>query len=128
MGAAAGELAPGTRHLAGKPIELGWLNEVLRVGRQPARAAAAVERCRMRPRMGLFEVRARGDRQPAELGGVRDAPAEPLPPARARSSSAGADRDRARAGCALIAIGDLQTPGGLFPAMSLVGEAARELL
>lgn len=59
----------GTRHLAGKPIDLASANEVLRSGTQPARAAAAIERCRIRPRMGLFEVRARGDRQRAELGG-----------------------------------------------------------
>ncbi|EYF02875.1 HEAT repeat protein [Chondromyces apiculatus DSM 436] len=62
------DFAAGRRHVLGKPVELAWVQEVLRVGTQPARQAAAVERCIARPRQGLFEVRARGDRQRAELG------------------------------------------------------------
>lgn len=64
-----GAFARGVRHLWGKPIGPAWLEEVLGRGSQPARAAAAVERCWRRPERGLFEVRARGDRQAMEVGG-----------------------------------------------------------
>lgn len=63
------EFVGGKRYLWGKPIEAGWVNEVLRAGNQPARMAAAIERCLVKPRQGVFEARARGDRQRAELGG-----------------------------------------------------------
>ncbi|WP_441289523.1 TIGR02270 family protein [Sorangium sp. KYC3313] len=64
-----GDFAAGKRHLWGRGIDLEGLNEVLRRGSQPARAAAAIERCLLRPRLGVFEVRARGEAQRAELGG-----------------------------------------------------------
>ncbi|WP_437306864.1 TIGR02270 family protein [Sorangium sp. So ce388] len=64
-----GDLAAGRRHLWGREVDLEGLSEVLRRGNQPARAAAAIERCFLRPRLGVFEVRARGERQRAELGG-----------------------------------------------------------
>jgi uncharacterized protein (TIGR02270 family) len=63
-----GDFVAGKRYLGGRIVEGEGVNEVLRVGIQPSRAAAAVERCVFRPRQGLFEVRARGDRQRAELG------------------------------------------------------------
>ncbi|WP_437755066.1 TIGR02270 family protein [Sorangium sp. So ce1389] len=64
-----GDFAAGRRYVAGREVGLEGLGEVLRRGRQPARAAAAIERCFLRPRLGVFEVRARGDQQRAELGG-----------------------------------------------------------
>ncbi|WP_437277903.1 TIGR02270 family protein [Sorangium sp. So ce375] len=63
-----GDFAAGRRYLAGREVGLEGLNEVLRRGRQPVRAAAAIERCFLRPRLGVFEVRARGGRQRTELG------------------------------------------------------------
>jgi uncharacterized protein (TIGR02270 family) len=57
-----GDLRPGTRYLLGKPITEAWLGKVLVDGRQPARAAAAVE-LQMRRGRALFEVRAPGERQ-----------------------------------------------------------------
>ncbi|HSN97165.1 MAG TPA: TIGR02270 family protein [Candidatus Nanopelagicales bacterium] len=62
------EFTAGRRYLSGKPVDLAWVNDVLRTGIQPARRAAAIERCLLRPRQGLYEVRARGERQRAELG------------------------------------------------------------
>ncbi|AUX27882.1 hypothetical protein SOCEGT47_084820 [Sorangium cellulosum] len=64
-----GDFVAGRRHLGGRAIDVAGLHEVLRRGRQPAREAAAIERCFLRPRLGVFEVRARGDAQRAELGG-----------------------------------------------------------
>lgn len=64
-----GDFVAGRRHLWGRAIDVAGLREVLRRGRQPAREAAAIERCFLRPRLGVFEVRARGDAQRAELGG-----------------------------------------------------------
>jgi len=60
--------SPRVRYLWGKPVEPAGLDEVLCKGSQPARAGAAVEKCLRRPERGLFEVRARGDRQATELG------------------------------------------------------------
>jgi uncharacterized protein (TIGR02270 family) len=52
------EFEPGTRYLAGKPIDAAQLERVLRAGRQCERAAAAFERG-----APLFEVRAPARRQ-----------------------------------------------------------------
>lgn len=60
--------ARGVRHLYGKPLSPAWIEEVLKVGNQPARAAAAVEQCLQKPGRSLFEVRAKGDQQAMELG------------------------------------------------------------
>lgn len=67
-GKRSGDLKRGTRYLLGKPMDPAWLEEVLRRGRQPARASAAMElsmRDRGRP---IFEVRGPGDRQSRALG------------------------------------------------------------
>jgi uncharacterized protein (TIGR02270 family) len=56
------------RYLLGRPIEPGWLEEVLRGGNQHARAAAAVELCLAGKHNVLFEVRGRGERQRGALG------------------------------------------------------------
>ncbi|HSN96894.1 MAG TPA: hypothetical protein VLS89_01305, partial [Candidatus Nanopelagicales bacterium] len=64
----AGQFKRGTRYLLGQPMTPEWLERVLRVGPQPARAAAAMElslRQRGRP---LFEVRAPGFGQGRGLG------------------------------------------------------------
>jgi uncharacterized protein (TIGR02270 family) len=53
----------GTRYLLGKPIRPAWMWEVLRVGRQRQRTAAALELAIMKPGEPLFEVRAPGFRQ-----------------------------------------------------------------
>ncbi len=53
----------GKRYLLGKPIQLSWLNEVLRIGRQRQRTAAALELAMAQPGKSLFEVRAPGLRQ-----------------------------------------------------------------
>jgi uncharacterized protein (TIGR02270 family) len=58
-----GELEPGVRHLAGRPLAEPWLEEILREGSQPLRAAAALELALRRPTAPLFEVRAPGFRQ-----------------------------------------------------------------
>jgi len=58
----------GTRYLLGKPITIEWLQEVLRIGRQRQRAAAALELAIRQPGQPLFEVRAPGFRQQALLG------------------------------------------------------------
>lgn len=57
------EFQSGVRYLLGKPIREEWMWEVLRVGRQRQRAAAALELAIMRPGEPLFEVRALGFRQ-----------------------------------------------------------------
>lgn len=53
----------GTRHLLGKPITPEWLQQVLRIGKQRQRAAAALELALLHPEQPLFEVRAPGFRQ-----------------------------------------------------------------
>ncbi len=58
-----GEFQNGVRYLLGKPIREEWMWEVLRVGRQRQRSAAALELAIMRPGEPLFEVRAPGFRQ-----------------------------------------------------------------
>ncbi|XXY51490.1 TIGR02270 family protein [Sorangium sp. So ce269] len=51
------ELKRGTRYLLGRPMEVPWIEEVLRRGSQPARAAAAVELGLRGSRRGVVEVR-----------------------------------------------------------------------
>jgi uncharacterized protein (TIGR02270 family) len=58
----------GTRYLIGKPITADWLQQVLRIGKQRQRAAAALELVLRRPGQPLFEVRAPGFRQQQMLG------------------------------------------------------------
>ena len=58
----------GTRYLVGKPMTIEWLQQVLRIGRQRQRAAAALELAIRQPGQPLFEVRAPGFRQQAILG------------------------------------------------------------
>jgi uncharacterized protein (TIGR02270 family) len=53
----------GTRYLCGRAMTLDSLNGVLRTGRQPQRAAAAIELAMRQPGTPLFEVRAPGFRQ-----------------------------------------------------------------
>jgi uncharacterized protein (TIGR02270 family) len=62
-----GELAPGQRHLLGRPHAPEWLRAVLRDGGQRQRAAAVVEMALLAPGRPLFEVRAPGFRQPLVL-------------------------------------------------------------
>jgi len=57
----------GTRSLFGKPMTIDWLRQVLRIGRQRQRAAAALELAIRQPGQPLFEVRAPGFRQQAAL-------------------------------------------------------------
>ena len=57
----------GTRYLLGKPMSIEWLRQVLRIGRQRQRAAAALELAIRQPGQPLFEVRAPGFRQQAVL-------------------------------------------------------------
>jgi len=57
----------GTRYLLGKPMGVEWLQQVLRVGRQRQRAAAALELAIRQPGRPLFEVRAHGFKQQAIL-------------------------------------------------------------
>jgi uncharacterized protein (TIGR02270 family) len=59
---------PGTRYLLGKPITVDWCKQVLRIGRQRQRAAAALEISMRQPGTPLFEVRAPGFRQKQLLG------------------------------------------------------------
>ena len=61
------EFQPGIRHLLGKPISIEWADQVLRIGRQRQRAAAALELALLRRGGTLFEVRAPGFRQQALL-------------------------------------------------------------
>jgi len=63
-----GAFQPGTRHLLGKPITIDWCKQVLRIGRQRQRAAAALELAMRQPGNPLFEVRAPGFRQKQVLG------------------------------------------------------------
>jgi uncharacterized protein (TIGR02270 family) len=64
----ADECQPGVRHLLGKPITAEWAEEVLRIGRQRQRTAAALELAILRPGSPLFETRAPGFRQEEVLG------------------------------------------------------------
>jgi uncharacterized protein (TIGR02270 family) len=57
------EFQGGSRHLLGKPISAEWMREVLKIGRQRQRAAAAIELAMTEPSTPLFEVRAPGFRQ-----------------------------------------------------------------
>jgi uncharacterized protein (TIGR02270 family) len=57
----------GSRYLLGKPMSIEWLRQVLRIGRQRQRAAAALELAIRQPGQPLFEVRAPGFRQQAVL-------------------------------------------------------------
>jgi uncharacterized protein (TIGR02270 family) len=59
---------PGTRYILGKPITVEWCKQVLRIGRQRQRAAAALELAMRQPGTPLFEVRAPGFRQKQLLG------------------------------------------------------------
>jgi uncharacterized protein (TIGR02270 family) len=63
-----GRFQKGTRYLLGKPINIEWSQQVLRVGRQRQRAAAALELAIQQPGKPLFEIRAPGFRQQAALG------------------------------------------------------------
>jgi uncharacterized protein (TIGR02270 family) len=58
-----GQFRSGTRYLLGKPMSPDWLRDVLRNGRQPQHAAAALELALQQPGQPLFEVRAPGSRQ-----------------------------------------------------------------
>lgn len=58
----------GTRYLLGKPITIERCQQVLRIGRQRQRAAAALELAMRKPGTPLFEVRAPGFRQKQLLG------------------------------------------------------------
>ena len=63
-----GNFATGTRYLLGKPMEVANLNEVLRIGKQRQRAAAAIELAIRQPGTPLFETRMPGFRQRQILG------------------------------------------------------------
>jgi uncharacterized protein (TIGR02270 family) len=63
-----GGLETGVRHLLGKPITVDWCQQVLRVGRQRQRAAAALELAIRLPGQPLFNVAAPGFRQQQMLG------------------------------------------------------------
>ena len=63
-----GSFQAGTRYLLGRPISIEWLHQVLRIGRQRQRAAAALELAIRQPGTPLFEVRAPGFRQKQVLG------------------------------------------------------------
>ena len=60
--------APGTRYLLGQPMEIASLGEVLRIGKQRQRAAAAIELSMRQPGTPLFETRMPGFRQRQLLG------------------------------------------------------------
>jgi uncharacterized protein (TIGR02270 family) len=62
------EFQKGTRYLMGKPITVDWMWQVLRVGRQRQRAAAALELAIRKPGQPLFNVKAPGFRQQEVLG------------------------------------------------------------
>lgn len=63
-----GSFKSGTRYLLGKPISAEHLQQVLRVGLQRQRAAAAIELAMLHPGRPLFEVRAPGFWQKQILG------------------------------------------------------------
>jgi uncharacterized protein (TIGR02270 family) len=58
-----GEFKDGIRYLLGKPITVEWMQEVLRLGRQRQRAAAALEMAILKPGQPLFNIKAPGFRQ-----------------------------------------------------------------
>jgi len=60
--------APGTRCLLGQPMDIANLGEVLRIGKQRQRAAAAIELSVRQPGTPLFETRMPGFRQRQLLG------------------------------------------------------------
>jgi uncharacterized protein (TIGR02270 family) len=62
-----GRFQRGTRYLLGKPMSREWLCQVLRIGHQRQRAAAAIELAIRQPGQVLFEVRAPGVRQQRSL-------------------------------------------------------------
>jgi uncharacterized protein (TIGR02270 family) len=59
----AGRFASGARYLLGRPVGTDALREVLAVGRQNQREAAALELALREPAQALFETRERGGRQ-----------------------------------------------------------------
>ncbi len=63
-------LPSGSRLLLGKPMTPVWLTEVLRMGAQPARAAAAIELSLNSPGDPLFPLHAPGYRQTKLLAGM----------------------------------------------------------
>jgi len=62
------EFTNGTRHLLGKPMSIDWLQQVLRIGKQRQRRAAAIELAMRQPGQPLFNTSAPGFRQQALLG------------------------------------------------------------
>ena len=62
------EFTNGTRYLLGKPMKIDSLNDVLRIGKQRQRTAAAIELAMRQPGTALFNTRAPGFRQQALLG------------------------------------------------------------
>jgi uncharacterized protein (TIGR02270 family) len=62
------EFQNGTRYLFGRPISIDWCRQVLRIGRQRQRAAAALELAILQPGQPLFNVSAPGSRQQQMLG------------------------------------------------------------
>jgi uncharacterized protein (TIGR02270 family) len=62
-----GRFTKGTRHLLGRPMSIEWLRQVLSIGRQRQRGAAALELAIRQPGQPLFEVRAPGFRQQTVL-------------------------------------------------------------
>lgn len=64
----AGGFQRQTRYLLGRPMDPTWLEEVLKTGRQPERASAAIELSMRERGRAVFEVRAPGDRQMRALG------------------------------------------------------------
>jgi len=65
-----GNYQAGTRHLMGKPVTSENLRHVLKTGLQRQRAAAALELAIIQPGRPLFNVRAPGGRQEAEVGSI----------------------------------------------------------
>jgi len=63
-----GDYRAGVRYLCGKEITSSNLTEVLKAGYQRQRVAAALELALKEPRLPLFEVRGRGQRQQKSLG------------------------------------------------------------
>ena len=62
------EFSNGTRYLLGKPMAIDSLKEVLRIGKQRQRTAAAIELAMRQPGTALFNRSAPGFRQQALLG------------------------------------------------------------
>lgn len=62
------EFTNGTRYLLGKPMAIASLNDVLRIGKQRQRRAAAIELAMRQPGTPLFNTSAPGFRQQALLG------------------------------------------------------------